>query len=384
MKNIPTKGRLRTFWFYVITLLLPIAVAAIGYVCFSAIRSVDIYRDIKTNQRGWQGTVHKKDQVLGFKPIPNSLGEEVFPIGPNVPARYDENGFRVPVTPESPADAPPGPDILALGCSFTYGAATLAEDTYPYLVGRALNGKSNNAGVCSYGLSQMLILAKELIPVHQPDYVLVQYSPWLADRALNPFMPSYIGRIPGPYFYEKDQKLYIAPPVFMTRIMDLPISRFRNTPESQKDKFSFLWNVGLPLFFHEDLNMLKYTTFNLLGLIPSPDVDRGKLIQYVYEEIHSIALNNGAKMVIVVLGSINKPMVEVNRSLFPSDALIVYAGYELIKKLPVPARDNYINTYAHWRGYPPTLVDDHPNQKAHQIIADSIVSTIKRNMKSKQ
>jgi hypothetical protein len=73
--------------------------------------------------------------------------------------------------------------VLALGCSFTYGAATNAENTYPYLVGQRLAGTTRNAGVSSYGLSQMMILAKRLVPAYKPDYLLVQYSPWLVDRS---------------------------------------------------------------------------------------------------------------------------------------------------------------------------------------------------------
>ncbi len=49
--------------------------------------------------------------------------------------------------------------MLTLGCSFTYGAANHAEDTFSYLVGNYFGGSTKNAGVSSYGLSQMVINA---------------------------------------------------------------------------------------------------------------------------------------------------------------------------------------------------------------------------------
>ena len=46
------------------------------------------------------------------------------------------------------------------------------------VVAQGLGGTVLNAGKCAYGLSQMLILARRLIPRYRPDYVLVQFSPW--------------------------------------------------------------------------------------------------------------------------------------------------------------------------------------------------------------
>ncbi len=83
----------------------------------------------------------------------------------------------------------------------------------------------------------------------------------------------------------------------------------------------------------------------------------------------------GARVLIVVLENLGTP-VEVNEQLFPSDALLVNAYDALLRRLPIINSENYMKEYAHWRGSPPTVVDTHPNEAAHRIIADAIVSAI--------
>ncbi len=84
----------------------------------------------------------------------------------------------------------------------------------------------------------------------------------------------------------------------------------------------------------------------------------------------------GARVVIVVLGYA-KP-VEVNKQLFPSDALLVNANDALLRRLPVNNIENYNKEYAHWRGSPLRIVDSHPNEIAHKIITNAIVSEIRK------
>ncbi|MCX5848558.1 MAG: hypothetical protein NTW65_03825 [Deltaproteobacteria bacterium] len=362
---------------FAVNVLLLLAICAAVYMSNVAFRIANIYQSIKTNQRGWKGHVHAADAELGFAPIPNAVGAHVFPIGPDVPMRYDKDGFRVPMEVERTSKHP-RPLILALGCSFTYGDATYAEDTYPYLVGQSLKGTIKNAGVCGYGLSQMMLLAKKLVPIYKPDYLLVQYSTWLVDRAQTPFAPSSFGKTPVPFFYEEDQHFALYPPVFLSKVPELPVSRYRATSISWTDAFSFFWKVGLPLSLYDDFNMVKYKAFRSLGIIPNPTSARTELIKYVYKVIHEVAEEYGTRVVIVVLGD-DGNLVKVNEQWFPSDVLIVNGQDALIRHLPrTNIVENYRNKYAHWRGSPPRFGDGHPNETAHKIIADAIVSEIRQ------
>ena len=317
--------------------------------------------------------MHKAHGELGFAPIPNSRGVEIMPVGAAVPVRYDKYGFRLPFEDQSKIRND-HPLVLTLGCSFTYGAATLAENTFPYLVGSYLNGSTSNAGVCGYGLAQMVLIAKRLIPRHNPDYVIVQYSPWLVKRAVRQLAPSYYGKIPNPY-YADDKNLTIRPSIFQTKIFDLAIDRYRSSQAGALDFFSFLRNVGLPLYIHDDVNMTAYFLAGVFGFKDPPTKNRAAVIQHAYGEISKVAEHSGAVLIIVLLGEDHQP-VSVQKDLLPSNAIVVDAHGELLTKLPTVDKQSYQREYNHWRGDPPVLVDGHPNEKAHRIIAEKIVTQI--------
>jgi len=359
--------------FQILLFLIPVVTIALMYFGYTTYRTTQFYSYVKTYQSGWSGKVHEAHKVLGFVPIPNTRGSEIMPIGPAIPMRYDKNGFRIPVE-ETLHTEHIHPIVLTLGCSFTYGAATHAKNTFPYLVGKYTGGSTKNAGVCSYGLSQMVIIAKELIPRHNPDYVLVQYSPWLVKRAISPFAPSFNGKVPNPYYIEEGN-LAIHPPVFQTKVFELPINNYRKSQEGVADFFSFLWNVGFPLFLHDDFNMTAYTLGKVLRLKTRPTKNRSAVIQHAYGEIFQVAEQNGAKLIIVVLGENYHP-VPVQKDLFPTDALVVDAHGELLNRLSTIDENSYQKQYSHWRGNPPRLVDGHPNEYAHRIIAETIASQI--------
>lgn len=48
----------------------------------------------------------------------------------------------------------------------------------------------------------------------------------------------------------------------------------------------------------------------------------------------------------------------------------------LLYSLPVSSKEAWQREYCFWRGSPPVVVDAHPNQKAHKVIAGVIVSAI--------
>jgi len=360
--------------FYLLLIFIPVVAISFIYLGYTTFRTSQFYNYVKSDQRGWSGKVHGVHKDLGYAPIPNSRGSEIMPLGPDIPMRYDKDGFRIPFEDKLNAKNI-HPVVLTLGCSFTYGAATHAENTFPYLVGNYLGGSTKNAGVSSYGLSQMVIMAKQLIPRHKPDYVLVQYSPWLVDRAVRPFSPSHYGKFPNPYFVEEDNEdnLVIKLPVFQTKILELPIDEYRKSQKGFSDFLSFLGNVGLPLFLHDDFNMTAYTLAKVLRLKERPTKNRLRVIQHAYGEIFRVSEQNGAKMIIVVLGENHHP-VPVQKDLLPKNVIVVDAHNALLNRLSTIDKQSYQRQYGHWRGEPPSLVDGHPNEHAHRIIAEMIIS----------
>lgn len=372
--SISRRKRL-VFWLFLAAVNVVFLITV--YLGVVILRTRSLYLTLKSNPRGWSGQVHQANAELGFTPIPGGRGAEVLPLGPDLPVRFDRDGFRIPVSDSVPPTQPrTGPVVLTLGCSFTYGAATLAEDTYPYLVGRLLGGTTRNAGVSSYGLAQMLILARKLVATHKPDYVIVQYSPWLTARAQNPFAPTYLGKLPVPYFSGAAEPA-LQPPVFRARLMDRRVEGYRTSRQTVGDFAAFFWRVGLPLHLHDDVHMVLFHLARILGLLPSATAEGKRIERLVYGEIARVAQANHARMLIVVLGHSQDP-VPLDPTVFPPDVPLVDAQGALIARLPAATALEYQRHYAHWRGTPPRVVDQHPNATAHRVIAEALVARIKR------
>ena len=364
-----------------VQLVLCAIVFAIVYGPWTIHRASKMYRDVKRPQRYWREHLHQADPVYGFAPKPGRTVED-FPIGRDVPVQFDENGFRVPV------DATPAPAkrplILALGGSYTFGDACLAEEAYPYRVAEALGGTALNAGVCSYGLTQMLLRARDIIPREKPDYVLVQYSDWLAERAVSPFAPYYYGKLTVPFYTETPgAALEMHPPPFRTMAFDVPIAGFQETPASLGDRLGFWRRVAIPLIVYDDFHMARYTCSRWLGQ-PGPAVDRrADVVALVYGEIASLCRASEGRLVIVTIGSTiaEPPDEEIAILSALEEALFVDGDEALMRRLEIEENTDpseaYDNAYTHWAGDPPRRIDPHPNPRAHAIVAEEIVRTIR-------
>jgi hypothetical protein len=331
---------------------------------------------VKTSQRGWQDGFTIKDAALGFAPLPGGRGAHVFPIGSSVPTRYDQDGFRVPV--ESAGNAREGarPHLLALGDSFTYGDGCLAEDAYPARAAAEIGGTALNAGVCAYGLAQMLVRARTVIPLAHAEVVLVQFSPWLVDRARTPFAPSFYGKVTTPYFVAaKDGAIALHGPVFETAVCDLPIGDYRGKPAD--DFASFLARVGLPLYVHDDFQMLAYELRCATGALPPAATDGAPIVSAVYGEIASLARASGSRVVVPFIGGYPAPDELAALRAIPGLTLVDAQG-ALVQALADRTPDGFKQAYGLWRGSPPVLVDPHPNPRAHAILGSAVARALSR------
>jgi hypothetical protein len=358
------------------------AVAVVGgYSLFVGRRAWAAYSFLKSDHLGFRGRVHQADAALGFAAVPDARGFHVFPSGPPLPMRYDAEGFRIPA--QQPAgEARHRPLVLALGCSFTYGDGCRAEDVYVHLVARELGGSELNAGKCAYGLAQMLLLARRLIPQYRPDYVLVQFSTWLPGRGTSGFARATFGRVPVPFLLLRpDGSADVHGPAFDTWVFDLPFEEFDNKERGLGEFARFFFRAGGPLFVHDDLSMASYKVRQALGTLPEAERvraerNREELNRVVYAEIGRLAAANGSRMVIVRLSHPLEQHWQRLKELSPG-ALVVNAQAVLDAQVPSGSRDDYYKLFGHWRGSPPRLVDNHPNPAAHRVIADAVLRAIR-------
>jgi len=351
------------------------------YSGFLVYRTRYFYNRIVQCKRAMKGHLHVYDHELGYVGVPEAEGSMVFPLGPELPVRYDARGFRVPVGADT---ALKRPLVLSLGCSFTYGDGLPAEETYAYRTAEMLGGYNLNAAMCAYGLGQMLAQARDLIPRYHPDVVLVQFSTWLVDRSLMVFMPTYAGFMPSPYFAEEaNGQVVLRPALFTSKLFDLPVYSYQCIEQPNALTFvSFVLRVGLPLYIHDDVITVRYAAMKVLPgyreRLPSADsTSFVQTVRHAYGEIHQLCLAHGGRMVLV--------RINTNRTVVPGQADllqlpgVVYADADsaLFTPLKDKSAEGFSAAYRIWRGDPPRMVDYHPNAAAHAIIAQTIVAALK-------
>lgn len=367
-------------FFILATILMIVIVPVSAYLGTVILRSLKLYVDTKSSSLLFIGEIHRNDKELGYSAVPNSRGFLALPCLPSLVLRYDENGFRIPDAGISVDQRPRS--LLALGCSFTFGYGVEAEQAFPYLVGEKLGLETKNVAMAGYGLSQILIQARKEIPKHKPDYVLLQYSPWLAERSMSSFGPTNFGLLPTPYFTNTLDNIGIQLPTFEKKT-DLPTGDFVNgRPVNAmtslgfyKDMIAFTAKVGAPLFLHDDYYSNKLRFFQALGLVGRPSTDAKLITKAAYREINDLCKANGCKLVVINIGGYLADK-RFDRGLFPKDAMIVNAQEYLIDRLSEKSDIGYVRDYYIWGCQPSRVVDSHPSMLAHQRIAECVTKAI--------
>ncbi len=350
------------------------------WLCFVAFATLLIFQSrqfygvVKSTSSGWQGKIYTWDGELGYKTIPHSAGIQLLKFSTGVPVNFDSYGFRS--VGREPGDFAMGPKFLFLGCSYTFGFGCLAEETYPFLTGKAFSGRVYNAAVSGYGNAQMLLQAQRLIPLLKPDVVVFQVSPWLVKRSQRFFAPNYFGIIANPYFFwdEETSQLSIHPPLFKTRLFSYDLHSVRQTEASVSEFARFFFKIGMTLLTFQDLQRLKIKLAASLGAVPRPEKNGALIEDTVRKNIEDLCEKNGAKLVYLYLSQPDAS--ERQRRLSGLQIIHVDTAGPLNNYL----RENklsYKQAFQHWKGEPLQVVDTHPNPLAHRLIAQTLVSSLK-------
>jgi hypothetical protein len=368
---------------FVCVSILGLFLVYLGYTIFRTMPFYQYAAKGKDRRHGWRRLLHVPDDELGFASQPGAVGTEAARLGPDVPVRYDAFGFRVPLESSPRTLSRKRPLILTLGDSFTFGAYCLAEETFPALLAEHLGGTTLNAGFSSYGLAHMEVLAQRLISRYQPDWVVVQFSPWLTERSMK-VSGAAQGAIPAPYYFiGKDGTVQLHKPLFRWYNWYKNLSDAGYLSDDQQViKLTFLHfflNTGLKYYLYADYHRIRVQLGMKFGHIPPPMSDKTLLNQEVYRRIFNYAADHYAKMAVVQLSRYSKEQEQwgsLKKSFEDLPVLFVDAESALIDHLVSDNSEEYYKQYAFWYGNPPERVDTHPNPKAHQIIAHTIATAI--------
>lgn len=378
------KNRKKWFPFLILALSILLIIVA-GYSAMLIKQGLHIYNDMKSpllaplRNIGITTTpLVQIDKELGNVPRPNAAGSFLIPEGQPIPFYNGPEGFRSLPSEKQDLQTRKHPRLLFLGDSFIYGSLVNADTTFPEKTAKYLGGESINAGVPGYSLAQMLLYARRLTPKYKPDFIVVQYSPWLVLRSEAGAITDSSSKLTlAPYFFKKSGVMGIATAPFTPPPSTMrSIEKYKGTPKSLTDALSFFTTVGIPFYFHHTYNATLLRIRQFAGLTPKKSTDSIGIIRFAYQEFDKIAKENNAKLVIVPLGTAIS--LHVPYDLFPEDAIVVNAWESQVEKLTDPSSWGYVKQYFLWRGNPPIPVDWHPNETAHNITALALSDALRQ------
>jgi hypothetical protein len=336
-------------------------------------RAYDRYKNAKTVFN--QDRIYRMDRELGFAPRPNATGYDYFNIGDSITGmsevRFDSDGFRIPHGGKSFVS---DTGDLFLGCSFTFSQYVKPEEGYPYLLASRLGHDPDVAARPAYGLGQMYVLADSLTKRKPYRYVILQYSPWLAERSVNYHAGWHSGYASMPYFAKvaPDSFVLEPPPYFNKDVREKAPPLDARRSYLSKLRYGFTEGIKFQVggYFRDKLVAAKI----LVGLIPEGTSDKRGLEKFVYTHAVRSVRNSGAIPVIVKMwyNPGDTSHLAIARAI-GDQAIFVDAD----AALDSVARDSGIGKadlygiYVEQNGKR-IYYDNHPNPLAHSIIAERI------------
>ncbi len=346
------------------------------YVASLVLRAAHLTLSLGRPHLAWVGRVVQSDPELGYAAVPGSVGARRLNPGGNIPVGFDQHGCRAACEQALPAEAAgaePPLRLLGLGDSFAFADACWAEDSYLNQLARQMGAEPVNAALPGYGLAQMVERAGQLIPKLRPQVVVMQWSPWLAQRAAERYGPTQFGRLPVCCVGLNALGLpAIYGPPFRTYLDRVPQFRVDQSA-SLWSRMSWAVSCGLPVMLHDDGCLLLTQAAERLGLQPAP-ASPEVAAEFAIDRVTYLCREHGARLVVLKIGNVvqaagtHYPIPRgVEATMVDGDRLLADCFGEDPQRLV---------DLAHWRGAPPEPVDPHPNSVAHAALAAGLAQAL--------
>lgn len=343
-------------------------VSAIVALClYFLIISRPVYNATKRPHH-YTSNLYDSDGKLGYKLKSNATGYFVWSYGDSVLIETDENGFR-----KTPYGKRIGGGLLFLGDSFTFGEELAAAESFPFKIGMVMGRRVYNAAVSGYGYAQMIYQAQNLIDELDPEFIVVQLSPWLAERATSPYMPAPFFKVPVIHLSEDGALIdpYFESPVFELSQDDL-LNKYRRSEASFSDFLSFVWHFSGPVYWAQ----LK-GQFSLINE-PVSVANESFATKWTLQQLKELAA--GRRLILVIMGFTGDEIGSLQREY---DITLDQANIEHIDmdsimyaQPGISSLDDFERAYNFWHGNPPELIDYHYNEHAHQLITNAVLQQI--------
>ncbi len=371
-------------------MICTIALAVSVYAVSAGLRSHLLYHAVKETTTGWLSDIYRPDATLGISGDRGKQTRMSYRDIRGETAQTDNNGYRIASSVQGSGEKKD--KMLFIGDSFTFGVYVAYDRTYAARVAGAAGARAVNTGLCGAGLAQMVLIAEREIPRSRPSAVVVQYSPWLVERA-GQYTAPYTGAIAVPYISKgRDGNDAIHSPLFEMQDKFGRYAAFSRTPGSFSDFLKFVVSAKAPLSVIRDDASVGMARLGIAaGIIPAPEKDYNKRLVFAYSRIRNISDRFGARMIVVTIGGRHDRAAGAGaKSATVSTAINGLSALESIDGIhisdahrrlvgeisPAKMRD-YEAAYCHWYRGEEKPYDCHPNNRAHAIIAAEIVKTMK-------
>jgi len=342
-------GRETLYWLITIlgTCIIIVGLSAI----FFTWRAYTYYRTHKSIYSG--DSLLISDPLMGFRQRP---GITVTMKNPHVAFYTDNRGGRAP----GPGiNAPAQVDVLAIGCSFTWGQAIKDEETYIRIIGSKLGLTTYNAAVSSYGTSAALLSLKNFADL-QPKIVIYGFIADHINRSLNPCAPCLSGLCRGVAHvaFDANGNPFIAKPVtshlYYQHIEDI----IKDHKFGLKDVY---WEIVRTLNFIPkwESRIDRYDERQIISGM-----------RFLMMEMVRETQKTGAKLIIVYIpypGDIKPPPKEFMEAI----GAILAANKAVFVDLTVPFLESQR------RREVLSTPDNHPNALGHKLIAHNVEPLIR-------
>ncbi len=151
-----------------------------------------------------------RDDELGFVPTPNGVTElRNIHDGARFRIFTDRRGARVDAPGEQTGDAV---DVMAVGCSFTWGSSVESEQTYVQQLGRILGVSVANLSMGSFGSVQSLMMLLRNADL-APKVVVYGFIRDHLRRNVAPCAPNFLPYcLPVAYLQRAGDEIVLRPP----------------------------------------------------------------------------------------------------------------------------------------------------------------------------
>jgi hypothetical protein len=307
----------------------------------------------------------ERDEEIGFVPSRNGVTE----------IRYvgSDQGFHV-FTDDRRArvdaagvQTPAHVDVMALGCSFTWGAGVESADTWVQQLGRTLGVPVANFGMGSYGsvqAFQMLVRNADL----RPKVVVYAFMPEHLWRNLSPCAPNYVPFcVPVAHLKREGEWVTLERPhlEYFTPENNRAINR-EVILRSRWDPLSWLYAAK----WAAKIAVYRYPTADRLAVDATPET-AAAAIHAMIRAMHDEAADMGARLVVLNLPLMHEGHVDPVAPVLEQ----ALAGKDVTFVDFAPVAAAY---FAREPNGSLVLGDDpHPNQLAHRMIAETLAPVVR-------